>query len=73
MTSPGIGDDAVQPADCAGERVGAAGVDDEPPAALGERLREREPEPARGSGDDSDWHAATVGTGAVGATSGNWS
>ena len=45
-------DDAVETADRALERVPVARVDDEPPAALGERAREREPEAARGAGDD---------------------
>ena len=46
------GDDAVEAGDGALERIAVARVDRQPPAALGQRTREREPEPARGAGDD---------------------
>ena len=52
------GDDARELGDGPLERVGVAGVDDEPPAALDERARQREAEPARGAGDDADGHAS---------------
>ena len=39
------------------ERPRLAGVDHEPPAALGEGPREREPEAAGGAGDDGGRHA----------------
>ena len=40
------------------QRDAVAGVDHEPPAALGEAAGERESEAARGAGDDCGWHAA---------------
>ena len=52
-TSPAIGDDAVEARDRALERVSVTRVDDEPPAALDESAGEREPEAARGAGDDA--------------------
>ena len=46
-------DHAVETADRALERVPVARVDDEAPAPLDECAREREPEAARGAGDDA--------------------
>ena len=53
------GDDAVEARDGALERLTVARVDRHPPAALGQRTRECEPEPARCAGDDCPLHAST--------------
>ena len=56
-TSPAIAVTRSRPRGGLGERVGAARVHHQVPAAPSERASEREPEPARGSGDDSNRHA----------------
>ena len=57
-------DDARQPPDRTLELLAVAGIDDQAPAAPGEDADEREAEPARRAGDDSDrlGHAAPSGT-----------
>ena len=53
--------------------LGAAGVHDQPPVALGQGAGEGEAEPARRSGDDASGHVAHRRAGPVAAASGNWS
>ena len=54
------------------ERGGSAGIDHEPPAAVGEGLGERAAEAARGAGDQGGRHDAEATPARAAVAIGNW-